>query len=221
MNVPGAAEVPAAEEQTGENTEKAVMIEQVRETVRSIVEGEGSVWAGRGFFVVDTVCWEAAGRVDEVEVTVDCDGITEQGRPVGVGIDDCTALSREISDRLGGVLSPQAEQEADFALTVMSAGLGQPLRMGRQYRKIMQQAAVQDRLPQVDILFRDGRKLEGVVLCGIGYSGGTEEDIPAEIEVMYEVRELLPGKKRKEWVERRERIRTADAKAVSEHFEFK
>lgn len=182
----------------------------IRDTVVDLVEGEGSPWAERGFFVVEVACKGAAE--DEIEVSVDSDGET------GVGIDDCAVLSREISARLEAEL---AEQLPDFSLVVMSAGLGQPLRMGRQYRKLMQQALARDVLPYVDVLFRDGRKLTGAVLCGIGYGGDTEEDIPSAIEVAYTVKELLPGKKRKSDVERRERIELAETKAVSEHFEFK
>lgn len=188
----------------------------IRDTVLSLVEGEGSQWAERGFFVVAVACKGAAE--DEIEVSVDSDGET------GVGIDDCAVLSREISAKIEAEL---AERLPDFSLVVMSAGLGQPLRLGRQYQKLIRQAALNDGdgLPRVDVLFKDGRKLTGVVLCGIGYGAADEEegamDIPSAIEVAYTVKEQLPGKKRKTDVERRERIELAETKAVSEHFEFK
>lgn len=191
----------------------------VRETVYSVVEGGGSPWADRGFFVVDILCKGAVG--DEIEVSVDSDGQT------GVGIDDCASLSREISARLvetlpGTVIDGVAE-EADFSLTVMSAGLGQPLRLGRQYEKLVRRASAGGTLPRVDVLFKDGRKLAGAVLCGIGYDGAADggADVPAAIEVMYETKELLPGRKRKETVEKRERVALSDTKAVTEYFEFR
>ena len=189
----------------------------IRDTVATVVEGENSAWAEKGFFVVDVLCKGAAG--DEIEVSLDCDG--EQA---GVGIEDCAQISREIGERLVERL-PKAivdgvEQEADFSLTVMSAGLGQPLRLGRQYQKLMRRALERESLPRVDVLFKDGRKLNGAVLCGIGYGGG-DADCPSAIEVMYEVKELLPGKKRKELVEKHEQIALEETKAVTEYFKFK
>lgn len=189
----------------------------IRDTVATVVEGENSAWAEKGFFVVDVLCKGAAG--DEIEVSLDCDG--EQA---GVGIEDCAQISREIGERLVERLPKTTvdgvEQEADFSLTVMSAGLGQPLRLGRQYQKLMRRALERESLPRVDVLFKDGRKLNGAVLCGIGYGGG-DADCPSVIEVMYEVKELLPGKKRKELVEKHEQIALEEIKAVTEYFEFK
>lgn len=198
----------------------------VQDIVYSVVEGgtaaadaaAPSLWAERGFFVVEAVCkGVTAAGIDEIEVAVDSDGAT------GVGIDDCVVLSREIAERLRQVLPKTVvggvEEDADFAISVMSAGLGQPLKLGRQYQKIMQNALAKDMLPRVDVLFKDGRKLTGVVLCGIGYTNATQE--PSLIEVMYEVKELVEGKKRKELVEKREQVALADTKAVTEHFEFK
>lgn len=189
----------------------------IRDTVATVVEGENSAWAEKGFFVVDVLCKGAAG--DEIEVSLDCDG--EQA---GVGIEDCAQISREIGERLVERLPKTTvdgvEQEADFSLTVMSAGLGQPLRLGRQYQKLMRRALERESLPRVDVLFKDGRKLNGAVLCGIGYGGG-DADCPSVIEVMYEVKELLPGKKRKELVEKHEQIALEETKAVTEYFEFK
>lgn len=185
----------------------------VQDAVCSVVEGEDSPWAGRGFFVVEVSCkGVTTAGVDEIEVAVDSDG------DMGVGIDDCVLLNREISERL----ETECGEEWDCRLTVMSAGLGQPLKLGRQYQKIMRNALAKDTLPRVDVLFKDGRKLTGAVLGGIGYGAGDEgEDVPSAIEVIYEVKELLPGKKRKEWVQKREQIALADTKAVTEHFEFK
>lgn len=189
----------------------------IRDTVATVVEGENSAWAEKGFFVVDVLCRGAAG--DEIEVSLDCDG--EQA---GVGIEDCAQISREIGERLVERLPKNTvdgvEQDADFSLTVMSAGLGQPLRLGRQYQKLMRRALERESLPRVDVLFKDGRKLNGAVLCGIGYGGG-DADCPSAIEVMYEVKELLPGKKRKELVEKHEQIALEETKAVTEYFEFK
>lgn len=193
----------------------------IRELIRSMIEGSDSVWGERGFFVVDLACREnGTGGIDEITVTMDCDGADDEGRMRGVGIDDCALLSREINARL----EAECGEEWDAQLTVMSAGLGQPLKLGRQYQKLIRQASLRDGgdLPRVDVLFRDGRKLTGAVLCGIGYDSSDDgADTPSAIEVAYTVKELVPGKKRKTDVERREPIQLADTKAVSEHFDFK
>lgn len=213
----------------------------VRQTVYSVIEGVSAqgedafvpmsaLWAEKGFFVVEISCKAFAEGIDEVEVVVDCDGVSDDGRMRGVGIDDCAALSREIAEQLRRVLPKTVgpageEEEADFSLTVMSAGLGRPLKLGRQYRKLMQRAVSEEdgSLPCVDVLFRDGRKLTGVVLCGIGYDNDTEEDVPSAIEVMYEVKELIPDRPKRKYhmVEKREQIVLAETKAVTEHFDFK
>lgn len=195
-----------------------------QDIVYSVVESEDSPWAEKGFFVVELSCKASAEGIDEIEVAVDCDGAA------GVGIDDCSLLNREIAEQLRLVLpktiGPAGEEEdADFSLTVMSAGLGQPLKLGRQYQKLMQRAVSREdgSLPCVDVLFKDGRKLTGVALCGIGYGMDTEEDVPSAIEVMYEVKELIPDRPKRKYqmVEKREQIALAETKAVTEHFEFK
>ncbi len=193
----------------------------IRELIRSTIEGEGSAWGERGFFIVELACREnSAGGIDEITVTMDCDGADDEGRMRGVGIDDCALLNREVTARL----EAEYGEGWDCQLTVMSAGLGQPLKLGRQYQKLIRQASLRDGgdLPRVDVLFKDGKKLTGAVLCGIGYDSSDDgADAPSAIEVAYTVKELVPGKKRKTDVEHREQIRLADTKAVSEHFDFK
>lgn len=192
-----------------------------QDIVYSVVESEDSPWAEKGFFVVELSCKASAEGIDEIEVAVDCDGAA------GVGIDDCSLLNREIAEQLRLVLpktiGSAGEEDADFSLTVMSAGLGQPLKLGRQYQKLMQRAVSGEdgSLPHVDVLFKDGRKLTGVVLCGIGYTDDVQE--PSMIEVMYEVKELIPDRPKRKYqmVEKREQIVLAETKAVTEHFEFK
>lgn len=194
-----------------------------QDIVYSVVESEDSPWAEKGFFVVELSCKASAAGIDEIEVAVDCDGAA------GVGIDDCSLLNREIAEQLRLVLPKSVvdgiEEDADFSLTVMSAGLGQPLKLGRQYQKLMRRAVSGEdgSLPCVDVLFKDGRKLTGVALCGIGYGMDTEEDVPSAIEVMYEVKELIPDRPKRKYhmVEKREQIVLADTKAVTEHFDFK
>lgn len=46
----------------------------------------------------------------------------------GVRVENCVAVSREIENQLD-------REEEDFSLTVMSAGLSEPLRLPRQFKK--------------------------------------------------------------------------------------
>ena len=73
---------------------------------------------------------------NEIEITIDSD--------TSVGIDRCAELSRAVEE----AFDRDAE---DFELTVMSAGIGQPLTMLRQYRKLIGR--------EVEAVLKDGSKL--------------------------------------------------------------
>lgn len=75
---------------------------------------------------------EVKVRGDEVEVFIDSDGIADDGRTARVTVEDCIRLSRAIEARFD-----RDEPENDFSLTVSSAGIGQPLRVMRQYHKLV------------------------------------------------------------------------------------
>lgn len=131
----------------------------------------------------------------EIEVVIDSDQ--------SLGIDRCMAISREIET----VIYAQEGEEADFSLTVMSAGIGQPIRFLRQYEKLLRREH-----PAVDVLYKDGQKLTGVELVEAGEEA---------IEVEYEVKELIEGKKRKQTVRKRERVPFEAVKSISEHLKIK
>ena len=66
----------------------------------------------------------------------------------GVWIDDCVQLSRHIEENL-------SRDEEDYELEVVSAGLGQPFKVLRQWQNHVGK--------QVEILASDGRKLKGIL----------------------------------------------------------
>lgn len=68
----------------------------------------------------------------------------------GVSVEDCVAVSREIEHNLD-------REEQDFALTVMSAGLSEPLSMPRQYKKNIGRT--------LKIKTTSGEKFEGKVIA--------------------------------------------------------
>lgn len=125
---------------------------------------------------------------NEIEVIVDSD--------TSVGIDACVELSRAVNEAF------DREQE-DFELTVASAGIGQPLKMLRQYEKLIGKT--------VDIVFKSGDKVTAILLAA------TED----AIDVEYSEKVTVEGKKRKETVVRNRNIALSDVKSTCERLSFK
>lgn len=125
---------------------------------------------------------------NEIVVTVDSD--------TQVGIDRCVELSRSIEGAL------DREQE-DFELTVMSAGIGQPLKMLRQYRKLIGRP--------VEVILKDGGKIVG------NLTDASESSIAVE----YEERVVVEGKKRKQLVTTRRELSLDEVKSTCEYLDFK
>lgn len=66
-----------------------------------------------------------------------------------VSIDDCAELSKHVESRLGNT-------DQDFALEVSSAGIGQPLKIFRQYQKHLNE--------EVEVRLKNGQKFSGILL---------------------------------------------------------
>ena len=139
---------------------------------------------GSELFVVDVTCTPA----NDVEVLVDSDS--------SVAIEDCVALSRAIEDSL------DRDQE-DFSLTVASAGIGQPLRMLRQYRKLI------------------GRPVEVVLLSGMKLLAELRNATEESITLAYEEKVAVEGKKRKQLVETVKEYPLNEVKSTREYIDFK
>lgn len=77
---------------------------------------------------------------NKIEVVID----SEQG----INIESCIKLSKAIEEALD-------REEEDFELQVASAGLGQPLKVYRQYIKNIGK--------EVELVKTDGSKLEGII----------------------------------------------------------
>ena len=75
-----------------------------------------------------------------IVVEIDSDG--------SVGIDDCIALNKFIESKLDRDIE-------DFELEVGSAGISQPFKVLRQYRKYIGQ--------EVEVLTKAGKKLQGIL----------------------------------------------------------
>ena len=140
--------------------------------------------AGTDLFLVEV----KISPMNEVEVVVDSD--------TAVTIDQCAALSRAIE----AGFDRDAE---DFEMSVMSAGIGQPLKLPRQFRKAV------------------GHPVEAVMKDGMKYAGVLESADEEKIVVVWEERQLVEGKKRRQLVEVRKELRLDEAKSVKRELFFK
>ena len=129
-----------------------------------------------------------ATPTNEIEVVIDSDD--------SVDIDDCVNLSQTIE--------AQFDREAeDFELTVTSAGVGQPLKLLRQYRKLIGQP--------VEVLLQNGTKIIAEL------RDATEEGIT----LAYEEMRAVEGKKRKQPFDVVQTWPMEEIKYTKEYLDFK
>ncbi|BDX37256.1 ribosome maturation factor RimP [Tenuifilaceae bacterium CYCD] len=114
----------------------------------------------------------------------------------GVGIDACVAISRLVESSLN-------REEEDFELEVASAGIGQPLKIVRQYVKNIGR--------EVEVLKKNGEKLKGVI------TAATDKDFT----VTYTKKVAVEGKKAKQNIEQVETLAYGDVKTTKEVISFK
>ncbi len=149
--------------------------------VRAIVE---EFVSGTDLFPVEV----AVSPANEVEVVIDSD--------TAVSIDRCVELSRKIE----GAFDRETE---DFQLTVTSAGIGQPLKLLRQYRKALGKT--------VEVVLKNGEKAIGTL------SEATEE----AIRVTCSEKQEVEGKKRKQTVEVEREFPLSEVKTTRQRIEFR
>ncbi|MCD7962456.1 MAG: ribosome assembly cofactor RimP [Rikenellaceae bacterium] len=113
-----------------------------------------------------------------------------------VSIDKCVELSREVNSRFD-------RDVEDFELTVSSAGIGQPFRHPKQYIKAL------------------GKDVEIVLKNGIKYEGRLTDVGDDELEIEYQEKQLIEGKKRKQLISVNKRIGINDIKSTIQLLRFK
>ena len=113
-----------------------------------------------------------------------------------VRLEDCAALNRAIEAELD-------REVEDYSLMVASAGIGSELKQLRQYKKILGSS--------VEVLLKDGVK----VLAKL--NDATEQGI----QISYEEKQLVEGKKRKQTVEVTKDFVWEEIKYVKEYLDFK
>ena len=124
---------------------------------------------------------------NEVHIMVDSD--------TGISINQIVEISRYVESKL--------DREAeDFELSVYSAGLTEPFRLIRQYKKN------QDK--EIEVLLANGQKLNGLLI------GVAEQGIDLEITT----KEKLEGSKKKELVTRVHHLGYSEIKEAKKVLKF-
>lgn len=100
--------------------------------------------------LVDQYLLESESESFLIDVTVSRDNVVvvTLDNDDAIDIEECTALSQYINDRMD-------RDKEDFELEVGSAGLTSPLKTLRQYAKFEGE--------EMEVLLRDGRKLKGTL----------------------------------------------------------
>lgn len=152
-------------------------IQKIREVAEAALEGTDR-------FVVDIKCSPA----NEIEIVIDADS--------AVDLDACVAFSRAVESAFDREIE-------DFELTVYSAGVGQPLKLLRQYYKLI------------------GKSVEVLLTSGVKILATLKEVEPGSLTIAYTERKAVEGKKRKVDVEVVESYTFDQIKSTKEYLDFK
>ena len=171
--------------------EEALMKMAAEAAEAAPMKGEDDNFPG-GLFLV-----EVKGRGDEFEVVIDSDD--------RVTVDDCIRVSKAIEAGFD-----RDQPENDFSLTVSSAGIGQPLRVARQYGKLTGRP--------VEVVLTGGAKIVGTLEAAEMASGSGEVE---SITLSYPEKQKIEGQKRPQIVTVTRTFPLAEVKTISEHIDFK
>ena len=108
----------------------------------------------------------------------------------------CVDLSRAINEQFD-------RDVEDFSLMVASAGIGSPLKVYRQYQKLI------------------GRPVEVLLACGTKILATLTEATPESITLSYEEKQAVEGKKRKQLVTVVNSYPLTEVKWTKEYLDYK
>jgi ribosome maturation factor RimP len=154
--------------------------EDIIKVAEAAIEGTGD----SNLFIVEVKALPG----DEFEVYIDSDEL--------VTVDDCIVVSHAIEQQFD-------RETDDFALTVSSAGIGQPLRVLRQYQKLAGRTA--------EVVLNNGMKILGTLEAA-------DED---GITLSYPEKRSVEGKKRPEMVTITKTFAYSEVKSTKEYLDFK
>ena len=152
-------------------------IKAVREVAEKALEG-------MDMFVVD--CTISADNT--IDLVLDSD--------TSVSIDACAKLNRAIGDRFD-------RDEEDYSLTVASAGIGEPLKLVRQYKKLVGES--------VEVLLKSGVKVLATL----------DEVTDEAITVSYDEAVVVEGKKKKQMQRTTHTYAYDEIKWTKEYLDYK
>ncbi|MBQ8484185.1 MAG: ribosome assembly cofactor RimP [Bacteroidales bacterium] len=149
--------------------------------IKDAIEGE---IVARGFFLVDV----SVSKDNDIILTIESEeGIVE--------LEDCVSISRFFETKFD-------REVEDYSLTVTSAGLDQPFKVLKQFRKAVG--------TKVEVSLKGGRKMIAELV-----------DADADgVTLRYSVKEAVEGKKKKELVEHTETYAMDQVNAVRPYIEF-
>ena len=152
-------------------------IQKIRQVAEAALEGTDR-------FVVEVKCSPA----NEIEIVIDADS--------AVDLDACVELSRTVEAAFD-------REVEDYELSVFSAGVGQPLKLLRQYYKLV------------------GKSVEVLLVSGVKILATLKEVEPEALTITYTERKAVDGKKRKVEVAVVESYTFDQIKTVKEYLDFK
>lgn len=152
---------------------------------KSIIESlTNELLLGSDLFLVEVKISPA----NDIEVVLDSDS--------KVNIDQCITISKALEEKLD-------RETEDFALTVCSAGVGQPLKLLRQLTKTID------------------KPIEMVLNNGLKIIGELKQASDNTVTVQYQTKEAVEGKKRKENVEHTDIYNISDIKTIKEELLYR
>ncbi len=151
---------------------------------KAIIDAMTPELESRGYFIIDV----KVSQDNDIEFVFD----KVEG---DVDMDDCVALNDVFLGKF------DRDQE-DYSLTMASAGLDQPFKVFRQFRKALG--------TKVEAQIKGGKKLVATLV------DATEESVV----LRYSVKEAVEGKKKKELVEHTDTFTMDQVNAVRPYIEF-
>ena len=153
--------------------------------ISEIIDAVGDAVVARGCFIVEI----NVSKDNDVEIVI-------ESETSNVVLDDCVEISRRFEECFDRAVE-------DYSLTVTSAGLDQPFKVLKQYRKAVG--------TQVEAALKGGRKFVAELVAA-------DENT---VTLKYTLRETVDGKKKKELVEHCDTFGYDDVNYVRPHIDVK
>lgn len=139
---------------------------------------------GTDMFIVECTCTPS----NDITLILDSD--------TAIQIDTCAKINHAVDEAFD-------RDTEDYSLTVMSAGIGEPLKMVRQYKKLV------------------GSSIEVLLLSGIKILAKLDAADEQGITVSYDEKVAVEGKKKKELQHTVQTYAFSEIKTAREYLDFK